>query len=156
MATVPATIYRSGTVVGNVGTGEDTLMTKALDAGVLNTDLMSIGVLAWGKTANNANAKTIKGYFGATQVFAGSGAVLTVSELGNWIAGFRVMRLTATTQTAAAQFLCGPAGAAASKSFQATTSPAETLSNAITVKFTGEATTDDDITQEGMVIMLYA
>lgn len=130
-------------------------MTYTLPAGTLDVDGRSVRVLAWGKTENNANGKTIKAYFGATQVLGGSGAVLTVSEAGNWMCGFQVLRDAAATQRAVAQLSCGPAGSPATVSVGAVTAPGETLSGTVEIKFTGTATTDDDITMEGMVVTFF-
>jgi hypothetical protein len=140
--------------VGNVGAGEDDLMAFTVLAGMMDTEGQSIRVIAWGKTANNANAKTLKAYFGATQVLGGSGAVLTVSEAGNWACGFQVLRDSATTQRAVAQAVCGPAGTQSSVCVGAVTAPGETLANSVEIKFTGTATADNDITQHGMVVTL--
>lgn len=140
--------------VGNVGAGEDNLMLYTLPAGTLSTDGMAVKVIAWGHTANNANSKNLKAYFGATQLLGGAGALLTVSETGSWMAGFVVVRTAAATQRAAAQVVSGPAGSTITASVAGVTTPAETLSGTVDIKFTGEATTNDDITQEGMIVTL--
>jgi hypothetical protein len=129
-------------------------MTFTMLAGMMDTAGQSVRVLAWGRTTSNANAKTLKGYFGATQVLGGSGAVLTVSEAGNWAAGFQVLMTGAATQRAVAQAVCGPAGSQVSACVAAVTTPTQTLANSVEIKFTGEATATNDIMQDGMVIML--
>lgn len=151
---VPCRLTSSTTAVGNVGAGEDTLMSYTLPASTLTTNGMAVKVIAWGHTANNANAKTLKGYFGATQVFGGSGISLTVSELGSWMAGFVVMRTGAATQACAAQVCGGPAGSGVTLASVTATTPAETLSGTVLIKFTGQATSDNDVTQEGFVVEL--
>lgn len=138
--------------VGNVGAGEDTLMTYTMPAATLATNGQAVKVLAWGKTASNANAKTLKAYFGATQVLGGSGAVLATSEAGHWLCGFVVMRSAATTQRATAQAVCGPEATQVTVCVGGVSQPAETLANAVVIKLTGTATADNDITQEGMLI----
>jgi hypothetical protein len=140
--------------VGNVGAGEDDLMTFTVLAGMLASSGQSIRVLAWGRTANNANGKTLKAYFGATQVLGGSGAVFTVSEAGNWACGFQVVRTGAATQRAVAQAACGPAGTQVSVCVGGVTTPGETLSNSVLIKFTGTGTANNDIVQDGMIITL--
>lgn len=140
--------------VGNVGAGEDTMMTFTVLAGMLDTNGQSIRVIAWGRTANNANAKTLKAYWGATQVLGGSGAVFTVSEAGHWACGFQVLRDSAATQRVFGQAMCGPAGSNVSVCVGAGFAANETLANPVTIKFTGTATANNDIEQDGMIITL--
>jgi len=151
---VPLRLTSITTPAGNVGTGEDDLMSYTLPASTLDSNGRAVKVIAWGHTANNANAKTLKAYFGATQVLGGAGISLTVSELGSWMAGFVVMRTGAGAQACAAQIVSGPAGGGVTVSSATVTTPAETLSGTVVVKFTGEATSDDDITQEGLIVEL--
>jgi hypothetical protein len=57
------------TAVGNVGSGEDNLMTFAVAAGLLGTNGWGLEILAAFQCAANANNKTIKLYFGGTGPF---------------------------------------------------------------------------------------
>ena len=133
------------TAVGNVGAGEDDLMTYSLPA---NSLLASHGmrVTAWGSAANNANAKVVKMYFGATAILTTS---LTTSQDGTWRITANVVRTGAATQVASAQLLQG--GATTLVDCE-NTAPAETLSGAVTIKCTGEAVDDNDIQQLGMIV----
>jgi len=151
---VPLKLTSVYVTVGNVGAGEDDLMTYSLPASTLSADGKAVKVIAWGHSANNANAKVLKAYFGATQLLGGSGFSLTASETGSWCVGFVVLRTGAATQRAVAQGGSGPAGSSFTATAGAATTPGETLSGAITIKLTGTATTNDDITQEGMLVLL--
>ena len=149
--TVPGRINAQYVSVGNVGGGEDDLMTYTLPAATLEADGRSIKIIAWGVTTNNANAKTLKVKWGGTTLLTIS---LTTSEAGSWMAGAEVIRTGAATQRAVCQVACGPAGSSTTASSGAVTAPAENLANAVIIKLTGTATTNDDIQQQGMIISL--
>jgi alkyl sulfatase BDS1-like metallo-beta-lactamase superfamily hydrolase len=135
------------TAVGNVGSGEDDLMSYAVAAGLLGTDGWGLEVLAGFVCANNGNNKTIKLYFGAT-------AVVTLGA-GAFTAEDAVIRATIIRTGATAQVAIGDVvnkSTAWAKAFY--TAPAETLANAITIKCTGSATSDNDVSQKLMLIRL--
>lgn len=131
----------SGT--GNVGAGEDDLFTYSLPASSLFRDEQSIEIIAWGTTANNANNKRLKLYFGAT-VLIDTGAVASTNR--DWQVRAVVTRRGGTVQYA---ITTGVFNNAAIVDF---TAPAETLSGAVTIKCTGEATADNDIVQRGLIV----
>lgn len=141
--------------VGNVGIGEDDLASKVLAAGLLSADGHSVRGIFWGKTANNANVKTLR-----VRVIEGANdtlilaMTLTVSEAGEWALGFEVKRSAAATARTLAQAIVGPANGPASKSGTRVTQPVSTWANAVTVKVTGEATADNDITLESGTLVL--
>jgi len=146
-------VYRLDTVTsstGNVGVGEDTLWSHSLTAGECGTDGDSIKGLAWGITANNANTKDI-------QLRVDDGATdtsildvsLTVSQAGEWMLGFVVTRTGSTTFRSAAQVVDGVANTQVTLSAQNTHIGSLTWANAVEVRVTGEATSDDDIEIEG-------
>ena len=139
------------TAVGNVGAGEDNLQTYSLPAATLGVNGTGVRILCWGTTANNANAKTIKLYFGTDSLLT---LTPTVSEAGMWMVGAHVMRTGAATQIACAAGQCGPTNTTVTATSGNVSSPTQTLANAVTIKCTGEATANDDITQEGMVVRL--
>lgn len=135
------------TAVGNVGSGEDNLMTYALAAGLLGTDGWGVEIIAAFACANNANNKTIKLYFGATAIGTYGASTYTALSLG--MHAF-VVRTGATAQVAYATY-----GAPITNGYYNTiTTPAETLSGAITIKATGQATSDDDIIQKLLLVRL--
>ena len=138
------------TAVGNVGAGADDLMTYTLPASTLGVDGMGVRITAWGYTANNANAKTLGLYFGAT---AFSSATLTTGTAGRWVMTAVLIRSGATTQLGfplmvthdATSKTLGPGVPGA---------VAETLSGAVVIKMTGTATANDDIVQSLMLVEL--
>jgi len=135
------------TAVGNVGSGEDNLMTYAVAAGLLGTDGWGLEVLAGFVCANNANNKTIKLYFGATAVVTLGASAFTDEHA--------VIRATIIRTGAATQVAIGESinrSTAWAKGFY--TAPTETLSGAITIKATGSATSDNDISQKLMLVRL--
>lgn len=141
---LPVVLYANGTVVGSVGTGEDTLMTYAMPGDVLNANGMAVRVVAWGLTLNNGNTKAIKLYFGGT-------AIASFSSTYNnqpWRIEAEVMRTSGTAQIANSVRLISGGLAVLNAA------PAETLSGAVTIKCTGQSTegTNDDITQLGMIV----
>jgi hypothetical protein len=147
--TVSGRVTTNTTPVANVGAGEDDLMTYALAANSLSTDGKVVRVVGWGTIANTAATKTIKGYFGATAVVATPAGFS--NEALNWRAVLDIVRTGAATQVASGQILIDDGAHGAEVQVGAAT-PAETLSGAVTIKFTGEATNNNDITQSGMIV----
>ena len=135
------------TAVGNVGSGEDDLMSYAVAAGLLGTDGWGLEVFAGFVCANNANNKTIKLYYGGTAV-ATFGAGAFTAE--NVVIRAAIIRTGAATQIAFADSV--NQSTAWARAFY--TAPTETLSGAITIKATGSATSDDDISQKLMMVRL--
>lgn len=139
------------TVVGNVTTGEDDLMSYTIPADALAQAGHLIRVIAWGSLANNANAKTLKGYFGSGTFLSLS---MTASAALNWYVDAYIIRTGSDTQDTLAQVQEGVATLAASKqaTILGTLTADEDVAN--TLKFTGEATSTNDILQEGMIVLL--
>jgi len=135
------------TAVGNVGSGEDDLMTYAVAAGLLGTDGWGLEVLAAFVCANNANNKTIKLYFGATAI-----ATVGADAFQNQHVAIRatIIRTAAATQVAIGEII--NQSTAWAKTLY--TTPGETLSGSITIKATGAATSNDDISQKLMLARL--
>ena len=138
--------------VGNVGAGEDNLMSYTLPAGTLSADGQVIRVTARGRFATNANEKLLRAYFGAT------GILLTVaghvpSNAGWWVQ-FEITRTGAATQVMAGFNVERDAAGSSFNFVPAEVAPAETLANAVVIKMTGEATSNDDILQKSMIVEL--
>jgi hypothetical protein len=148
-ATVGGTLKVDTGAVGNVGAGEDNLITYSVPAGTLavNGDYLEWRVS--GTFVANANLKNVKAYFGTTQVFA-SGA--QAFSGGDWVITVQVIRTGAATQIANATWLCSNGTSAANV---LVSTPAETLANAITLKLTGEATTTNDIIEKTSTVRYY-
>lgn len=108
-------------------TTEETLWAWPLPAGVLDTDGRGVGFIAWGTKAANANNVTIRVKFGATTTM---NTGFTTSAAAWQIEG-RIHRSSATAQMAS--FVRHFTGSTATVN---DTSPAETLSGAVTLALT--------------------
>lgn len=141
----------NATDVGNVGGGEDDLMTFTLAASVLAVDLDRLEIDAAFTFAANANNKTVKFYFGSSSQYS-TGALAINS-------GSMVIRVTVVRTGAATQDVFLTAGADNTLLTTALlgkyTTATETLSGAITIKFTGTGTSDNDVVQKNMVIKFF-
>jgi hypothetical protein len=132
------------TAVGNVGAGEDTLISYSLLANSLSANNKGLRVTAFGTTAANGNNKTVKLYFGAAQVVT-TGALAANDK--DWVIKATILRDGATSQ------VCTGGGQAnAAIIAEAFTDGAEDETGAITIKTTGEATADNDIICKAMLI----
>lgn len=141
-------LHTNTTPVGNVGAGEDDLMSWSLPAGTLGTNGQGIRIKMWGVTANNANAKTLRAYLGTTALAA---PALGVSSAATWSLELLIVRTGATAQEIL-RFVVHGVSILSTVRLTA----AETLANALTIKATGEATADNDIQQYGMVVEFLA
>lgn len=136
------------TAVGNVGSGEDTLITHNLPSTLDNAG-ESIEITAFGEFAANANNKTVKLYFGSTVIFT-TGAI--ASNNTDWRIDATILRTGAATQISIASF---SGDTVLVTSTATSTAVTETLSGALTIKCTGEATTTNDIIQRGLIVRYY-
>jgi hypothetical protein len=129
--------------VGNVGTGTDDLITYTIPANVLSRNGKWIRISASGTTANNANAKTLTFVVGSQTVLS---QALTTSIAGQWEIQVDIVRTGSNTQDIRARVLQG-ATLIFTQTFTAGT---QTDTATITVKCTGNATSNNDIVQEMM------
>jgi len=141
------------TTVGNVGTGEDDLMTYTLPGATLGTDGQGIRITCGGRFRDIAEARTLKLKFGATVIFQ-----LGLTDPGasySWRVVAEVVRTGATAQISFATFVGSQAlnNAGDESSYRAT--PAETLSGDVVVKMTGESASSDNIQQDLMIVELF-
>ena len=152
-----STFYKPVTVqavsvaaVGNVGAGEDDLITATLPANALSTNGMALRITAWGTTANNATGKTLKVYLG-TQILLTN--ALTASIAGVWRAECIVVRTGVGGQDYSGSLMSlGAAGVALNDVENGAATQDETA--ALAIKCTGEAGANNDIVQEGLVVEL--
>jgi hypothetical protein len=154
----PASVGGSGGVetlnvqytdVANSGTSETDLMSYTLPAGTLANNGDRIEIEGWFTIAANANTKTLKWKFGSNIITLGS-SLFTAS--GGFIK-FKttIIRVDGTNQKMMYEFF--PQFGSA---FPAVTSATQTLSGAITLKFTGTSgTASSDITQNSMTVTYY-
>ena len=138
------------TAVGNVDTGTDDLQSISLPASFLGENGDSAEIEAFGTFAANANAKTISLLFGSTTLIT-SGSILQTG--GDWNIRAKVIRTGATTQIASATIIINGIDATsllpASSKY---TTPAETLSGAITIKTQGIGVSSDDVSSKGLIV----
>lgn len=136
-------INANTTGVGNVGAGEDDLMTYAIPGSFLNATNDTVTFKMSGTIANTANNKRLRIKYGGTTMVDTGAAAITVSTAQGWTAEGQIFRTGAATQDYWCRVQVGTTlfnpgiGTAA-----------ETLTNPITLKATGEATANNDITQE--------
>jgi hypothetical protein len=145
------TLTKSTTAVGNVGVGEDDLISLTAPPNLLNTNGNGIRIIAWGTTANNSNTKQVKLYCGSAILTT----ALTVSQAGKW----RIEAMVFRTGTDAQDYVAtlNEYGTTAQTDMENGTLT-EDDGAAITVKCTGTVVdggggvNNNDIVQEGMLI----
>ena len=124
-----------------------TLKSFTLQAGKLAVANTGIRIRAYGTTANNANAKSVRLSFGATLV---QSIVLNISTTAAWELSATIIRTGAATQKA-----FGDMSTHSTTVTPATvTSPAETLANAIVVKVDCTQVAAGDVICEGFFMDL--
>jgi hypothetical protein len=135
-------VHLSTIAVGNVGTGEDNLKSYTLPANSLIADDRGVRITAWGTKANNADAKTLKLYFGSAAILTHS---LGTSAAGNWKIEALVFRTGSSTQ----DYMADLTG---TDTDQESGTATETDTSTIVIKCTGEATSNNDIVQDGLLV----
>ena len=140
------TLNVNNTIVGNIGAGEDTLISYSMDANSLAANGDHIEISAWGVVAANANNKTIKLKLGTTTVLT-TGAV--AANAGSWSIEAKVIRTGASTQQVIAKIISDNALIVDSATYTAAT---ESMIATLVISCTGEGTSDDDIVQRGLLI----
>lgn len=140
------------TQTGNVGTGEDDLISYTLPQNTVDLDGSTIEIIAFGTTADNTNNKTIKLYFGGTEIFETSGSG---SNLRNksWKFHCHILKTGNNTQKCATLFVAGNAAGSANSDcvYTATT---KDFTDDLVIKCTGEATSNNDIIQQALIVNL--
>jgi len=131
--------------VGNVGAGTDDLQTYPLPAKALDIAKRTVRVKAWGTTANNANAKTVTLNVGGQVVMT---QALTTNIAGTWRIDCEIIKTGTDTQDIFAELL----QLATIIHKQTITAGTQDDGAAITIKCTGDATDNNDIVQEGMIV----
>jgi hypothetical protein len=143
---------RNTTAVGNVGGGEDDLMTYSLPLNSMNAATKGVRITAWGTTANNSNPKTVILYFGTAAILT---TALTVSQAGVWRINAEVLSTGTDIQQYVTQLVQG--GTTTLVDAEQGTA-AQDDGAAITIKCTGTVTdggggiNNDDIVQEGIIV----
>lgn len=143
-AKVPGVLKINTTAVGNVGSGEDNLITYSLPANVLVNNGDTVTMEAVVVFAANANSKQVRAYFGATAGYD-SGAQ---TQSG----GTMIVRMTITRTGATSQIVDVSVNTDASLFTDTAnyTTASETLTGAVIIKLTGEAVSNDDISMKSL------
>lgn len=137
------------TTVGNVGVGEDDLMTYSVPASTLGTNGDYVDFEGSGTIASSVNAKRIRAYFGAALIFDTGATGIPISAAIDWTIWGKVVRTGATTQKCMVSLNTNNATLATYADY---TTATETLSGAVTLKLTAEAVSDNDVAQEIMTV----
>lgn len=137
------------TPVGNVGGGEDTLLTTTIPAAAMSVDGQWADVEACLEFAANGNNKTAKLKYGATTLYD-SGAV--AQNGGCLVLRGRIYRTGATTQRWHLTAIPSTGGALVVTAGSGTA--AETLSGAVNLVVTGEsaAGADGDVSARSLAV----
>lgn len=143
-------LYSSTSTIGNVGGGEDDLLTYTMPKNTMHNDNDILEFIAFGTYANNANNKTLNLYFDGTKIF--TTGVKNPSNAA-WSIICRIMRITATTQKVIVQFSGESSGSATAQANYIATTVDLTIANVIKCTATGVA--DNDIVQEGFIVKLF-
>ena len=139
------------TAVGNVTTGEDDLITYTLPASAFSAAGKGVQITAWGTSANNANAKTLKLYFGTSAILTNA---LTVSIAGVWRIEANVFSTGVDAQDYVAQLVTTGTAGVALNDIEAG-SLTQDDGATIAIKCTGDATATNDIVQEGQLVTFF-
>lgn len=137
------------TDVGNVGTGADNLMTYSVPAGTLSNNGDYIEFSFTFTFATNANNKTVKVVYGATEIYT---STAQPQNDGSMEVKGKIIRTGATTQKV---IVTATTDGTLFTDLANYTTAAETLSGAVTLKATGEATSDNDIINRILVVKYF-
>lgn len=143
------TLIVSMAEAGNVGSGEDTLKSITFSAGTLDVDGREISFEFDGKTASNANSKTLKVKFGS-----GPTTLLTYGPIalngGNFQCRGRIVRISSTEARVTGSLMCSPTSGSDPVHRLFTPSVISVdWTTALTLLVTGEGTSDNDIVARG-------
>jgi hypothetical protein len=149
VATLVGVAHVNTTAVGNVGTGADDLMTYTLPANSLSANGKAVRVTAWGTTANNANVKIVAFRFdGNGPVFS-----MTSSISGTWKLSAIIIKTGSNAQDFVVELAEAQLTSMVTPKQQISIGTlAKTDTAAIAIKLQGDATADNDIVQEGMIV----
>ena len=148
---VSQTIHSNTTAVGNVGSGEDDLMSfTAQQASYLRLNGDMVVIYAAGQvTSSMMEAGTLKFHFGASSTTLLS----SVMSSTHWFAEIKIVKITNTTQKMFITFF-DTTGVTSTNNF--ISAETQNLATDTTIKFTGENgtnTTNNIVTQEYMTIV---
>jgi len=141
------TIQTNLTEVGNIGAGEDDLMSYTVPANTLSTNRQYIHFSAAGIFAATANNKRIRVRFGTALLYDTGALVTTTAE--NWSIEGWIIREAAAVQKCIIKFVSSDAALVADADYVGAT---EDLTAALALRLTGEATANNDIVEEMSIV----
>lgn len=135
--------------VGNVGTGEDDLITYTMPASTLKKTGDSIRIETFIAVVSNANQKRVKLYFGSLAIFDTSPTGLLVATAYSIKIDTRIYKDGSNTQRYSVEYTAN--GGLLGTTYGTAT---QTDTSAIIIKGTGEtnAASDNDVTQGFMFV----
>lgn len=140
----------NNSAVGNTDAGEDDLITYSMPTDSFKRAGIGVRIRAWGTAANNANAKTLKMYFGTQIIITTS---LTINQVDTWKIEATVWSTGTDTQDWETHLIqSGTTTLVDVENGTATQNDGA----AIAIKCTGEATTTNDIVQEGLSVEFFS
>lgn len=154
----PRIIATNFGTAGSVGAAETDLMTFSVPANSLATNNDFLRISARGLDANNGNNKTVRIYYAGANMGADIATIGAAGTNQTWGYDAVIARTGAATAKAyivawlSTNAAAGPNTQEFSR-INATLTP--THANANTFKITGQATNNNDVTQEGLIIELY-
>lgn len=138
----PVTIHQAIGPGGNVGAGEDDLLTYSMAAGLMGNNGDTLEIFAFGRLGAFASTKTVKLYVGAASLIGAFSASATNN--GSWYIRATFRRTDATNQRSFAESRHMDTSAVEQIQKTFITTGSETLANAITVKVTGQDSGSND------------
>jgi len=142
-------LHVNTTAVGNVGTGEDDLMTYSMPANTLEANGRTIRVTMGGTLGGSAGNKTIKLYFGSAQI-------LTLTNSGSttryWFIEMLVARSASNEQKIIATLTLSTDIAASFDASHSAETSTEADTSTIIIKATGEGTSNNDVVQTFLLV----
>ena len=163
---LPKVLSHQYSDTGNVGSGEDDLHSYTLPASALNNDGDFLEIELSFTIASNANAKTIKIYFGGTVIFNsntdfGDSLSYNDSNAQELFVSFKVHKTGSSAQRIAGlattidtqNTYSGLSDACAAPIVTALT---KTDTSTIVIKATGEGVSNDDVIQKTSLIIKHA
>ena len=138
-------VYLGGTISVNTTdatniSGETDLMTYTLDKNMLKYDNEILDIKCYGTFAANTNSKTLKLYLGSTEIYT----TTTSQNGGSFCINTSIVRKSSAEESIISDFN-------GSSSYY---SASEDLTTSLTLKLTGNSSSNADITQKGMLIKL--
>ncbi len=144
IAGVGGTLYVNTTQTGNAAGAETNAFSHSIAANTLTTNGASLEFYAAGTFATSASVdKRVKVVYGGTTLFDTGALAVTVAA--DWSLRGSIIRTGAATQKAVVTFESSDAALRASTDY---TTPAETLSGAVTMKLTVNGTNASDTVAE--------